>query len=329
MNDIEHPKLFISYSWDSKENNNHMSWVLKLATDLRRHGVDVYLDQWDARLGNDLAFFMEQGLTTSQLVLCICSENYVTKANLGKDGVGYEKRILSADLMSNINTDYIIPIIRNNQNKKLPIFLSGFKYADFSKDEDYLSSYTELLARIYNEDLNHKPELGNNPFSSKRMSCVISQKLKIQEVEFYNPILNGTVKFDYKRNSGKFIIGDGIYKFILKFSGCGYNSIHCYNDYILHIGYNPEFKEFPEPNDFQKFDYTSRCKSLLVGEILVLENRMHKFAAIKILSVKKNNVDIDHLVEFSYKIYNDIELVSLNGQQTDNIISDAGRRDED
>lgn len=40
-----------------------MNWVLKLATDLRKHGVDVFLDQWDARLGNDLAFFMEQGLT--------------------------------------------------------------------------------------------------------------------------------------------------------------------------------------------------------------------------------------------------------------------------
>ena len=143
-----------------------MNWVLKLATDLRKHGVDVFLDQWDARLGNDLAFFMEQGLTSSQLVLCICSENYVRKANLGKGGVGYEKRILSADLMSGTNIDYIIPIIRNNKNKTLPNFLSGIKYADFSVDENYLSIYTELLARIYNEDLKRKPDLGNNSFSS-------------------------------------------------------------------------------------------------------------------------------------------------------------------
>ena len=63
MNNIGHPKLFISYSWDCEENKNHMNWVLKLATDLRKHGVDVFLDQWDARFGNDLAFFMEQGLT--------------------------------------------------------------------------------------------------------------------------------------------------------------------------------------------------------------------------------------------------------------------------
>lgn len=313
MNSINHPKLFISYSWDCEENKNHKNWVLKLATDLRRHGVDVYLDQWDARLGNDLAFFMEQGLTTSQLVLCVCSENYVKKANLGKGGVGYEKRILSADLMSNTNVDYIIPIIRNNQNKTLPHFLSGIKYADFSKDEDYLSIYTELLARIYDEDLKHKPKLGNNPFSSTQTSHVISQLLHIQEVEFNNPAMSGIVKFDYKRNNGNFTIGDSLYKFTLSFSEGGDNSIYCYKDYILRIGYNPEFNSFPDSCDFYKFDFTSRYKRLLVGEILILENQMHKFAVIKIISIKTNNVDIDHLVEFSYKIYNDIELVNTNG----------------
>lgn len=35
----------------------------------------------------------------------------------------------------------------------------------------------------------------------------------------------------------------------------------------------------------------------------VLENSNNRFAAIKILKVKKNNVDIDHLLEFEYKIY--------------------------
>lgn len=313
MNDNEHPKLFISYSWDCEENKNHMNWVLKLATDLVKCGVDVYFDQWDARLGNNLPFFMEQGLTTSQLVLCVCSENYVKKANLGKGGVGYEKRILSADLMSNANVDYIIPIIRNNLNKTLPNFLVGVKYADFSNDENYLSAFTELLARIYNEDLKRKPRLGVNPFSSTQTSRVISQLLNIQKVEFSNPAMYGNVRFDYKRNSGKYTIGNGDYKFIIEFSECGSNSIYCYNDYILRIGYNPKFKSFPEPCDFQEFDYTSRCKSLLVGEVLVLENQMHKFAVIKILSVKNNNVDIDHLVEFSYKIYNDIELINSYG----------------
>lgn len=58
------PKVFISYSHDSEE---HKNWVLKLSCDLIKHGVDVILDQWDVRLGDDLPFFMEQGLTSSNL----------------------------------------------------------------------------------------------------------------------------------------------------------------------------------------------------------------------------------------------------------------------
>ena len=74
--DSETKKAFISYAWDSEEHNE---WVLKLASDLRRHGVDVILDQWDARLGNDLSFFMEQGLTASHFVLCVCNDKYIKK----------------------------------------------------------------------------------------------------------------------------------------------------------------------------------------------------------------------------------------------------------
>ena len=90
MNTI--PKLFISYSHDSVE---HKKWVLKLATDLRQHmGVDVTLDQWDLRAGSDLSLFMEQGLNDASLVLCVCSEQYVQKANAGTNGTGYEKMIM-------------------------------------------------------------------------------------------------------------------------------------------------------------------------------------------------------------------------------------------
>lgn len=87
----EHPKVFISYSHDSEE---HKNWILKLATHLRDHGVDVILDQWNVRLGDDLPFFMEQGLSSSHLVLCICSDKYIEKANANKGGAGYEKNFI-------------------------------------------------------------------------------------------------------------------------------------------------------------------------------------------------------------------------------------------
>ncbi|PYX41594.1 MAG: hypothetical protein DMG83_23505 [Acidobacteria bacterium] len=105
------PKVFVSYSHDS---DLHKDWVLKLATRLVANGVDVLLDQWDLTLGSDLPRFIESGLTTSDRVLAICTSQYVEKANAGLGGVGYEKMILTDQLMRNINSDRIIPAIRGN-----------------------------------------------------------------------------------------------------------------------------------------------------------------------------------------------------------------------
>lgn len=294
---------FISYAWD---NEDHKKWVLKLATDLRNHGVDAILDQWDARLGNDLPFFMEQGLTTSHFVICVCSDKYIEKANCGIGGAGYEKRILASELLDNNNKLFVIPIIKNNSQKnKLPTFLSGLRYVDFD-NRDYYNCYQELLERIYDEDIKKKPPLGCNPFVSTSISDQITTKLNIEKVEFQNPVFEGKASFDYKKNSGSYIIGEGDYVFNTHWSECGNNSIHCYRDYVYRLGYNPRYKEFPTPNEFINFDFSSRARSVSVGEIVILENNYHKFAALRILKVVRRNEDIDHLLEFEYKIYKEV-----------------------
>lgn len=192
--DSETKKAFISYAWD---NEKHKKWVLKLASDLRRHGVDVILDQWDARLGKDLSFFMEQGLTASRFILCVCSDKYIQKVNRGIGGAGYEKRILAAEMMNDSNKRFVIPIIKgNSQTTKLPIFLSGLKYVDFDNGS-YFNNYQELLERIYDEDVKKKPPLGCNPFVSTAISDQITTKLNIEKIEFYNPAFKGKIFFDY------------------------------------------------------------------------------------------------------------------------------------
>lgn len=298
----DNKKAFVSYAWDSEE---HKKWVLKLATNLRSHGIDVILDQWDARLGNDLPFFMEQGLTTSHFVICVCSDKYIEKANGGIGGAGYEKRILASELMDN-NKLFVIPIIKNNSQKnKLPTFLSGLRYVDFD-NRDYYNCYQELLERIYDEDIKKKPPLGCNPFVSTSISDQITTKLNIEKVEFQNPFFEGKASFDYKKNNGSYIIGEGDYEFNTQWSECGHNSIYCYRDHVYRLGYNPHYKEFPTPNEFINFDFSSRARSVNVGEIVILENNHHKFAALRILKVVRRNEDIDHLLEFEYRIYKEV-----------------------
>ena len=54
------PTVFISYSHDDE---SHKDWVLQLATRLRSNGLNVLLDRWNLKLGQDLASFMERGLS--------------------------------------------------------------------------------------------------------------------------------------------------------------------------------------------------------------------------------------------------------------------------
>ena len=84
---MEHPpKVFISYSQDNPE---HSDWVLNFATKLRCLGIDVTCDIWDLNIGDDLLFFMNNGLNNANMVICICSEKYVEKANNMVGGAGY------------------------------------------------------------------------------------------------------------------------------------------------------------------------------------------------------------------------------------------------
>jgi len=70
---------------------NTKNGFFDLATRLSSNGIEAVLDQWALKPGDDLSHFMEQNLSSADKVLMICSENYVSKANSGKGGVGYEK----------------------------------------------------------------------------------------------------------------------------------------------------------------------------------------------------------------------------------------------
>lgn len=155
------PRVFISYSHDSAE---HKSWVLDFATTIRNRGVDAVLDQWDLRPGYDLPHFMEVEIEKCDFVIIVCTEMYVTKANAGKGGVGYEKMIVTASLLNKIDSNIIIPVIRQSSSVKLPTFLKTKLYIDFSDDSETEYALDELLRVLLNAPLYEKPEIGKSPF---------------------------------------------------------------------------------------------------------------------------------------------------------------------
>lgn len=155
------PKVFVSYSHDSL---SHKKWVLDLATRLRNSGIDAIIDQWELMPGDDIPHFMETHLSTSDYVLMVCTNRYVEKANSGKGGVGYEKMIVTSELISNIDSKKVIPLIRQTGTHEVPTFLKSKLFIDFSLVEQFEFSLDELTRAIHHAPIFVKPEIGNSPY---------------------------------------------------------------------------------------------------------------------------------------------------------------------
>lgn len=154
------PKVFLSYSHDSAA---HKQWVAALAVKLRQNGVDAFLDQWDLFPGEDIPAFMEKQLSQCDYALLICTKRYVEKANAGVGGVGYEKMIVSSEMVQKMDVAKFIPIIRQAGTHEVPIFIKTKLFLDFSVDEEFEVVFDELLRTVFRSALQMKPPLGAPP----------------------------------------------------------------------------------------------------------------------------------------------------------------------
>ena len=155
------PKVFVSYSHDTQA---HKKWVLELSTRLRKVGVDAALDQWDLGPGDDIPLFMERNLSSADRVIMVCTEKYVEKANAGTGGVGYEKMIITADVMKKVDSNKVIPIVRQEGTHLVPVFLKSKLYLDFSREDQFEESFDDLTRSVHNAPLFVKPEISTSPF---------------------------------------------------------------------------------------------------------------------------------------------------------------------
>jgi len=162
---MENPKLFISYSWSS---DDHIDWVINLATELRDKGVDVTLDKWDLKEGHCANTFMEQMVNddTINKVIIICDKEYAQKANQKKGGVGIETQIISPEIYSKIQQNKFVAILSekdSNGNPYLPTYLRSRIHIDLSDDNIYHSNFQQLLRWIYDKPIHPKPPIGKKP----------------------------------------------------------------------------------------------------------------------------------------------------------------------
>jgi hypothetical protein len=295
------PKVFVSYSHDTEP---HKDWVLALATRLVANGVEVVLDQWDLTLGSDLPRFMETGLTAAQRVLAVCTEPYVTKANAGRGGVGYEKMILTSQLMQDISTDRIIPVIRNNALvPPVPTFLSSRVYIDFRDDLAYEARYAELLRDIHGQQIKPRPPLGPNPFVT--FPAATAPLISFGPERYVSSAMSGAVTFDYSNNNGRYVLGAGDMAFETAWSRCGNTSIHAYTDppSIRSVALALGAKEITDIVDASSYDTSSRVRTPHVGEIVVWQNTAGYYLATRVEKLQsRGHGSPSDVITFTYTI---------------------------
>jgi hypothetical protein len=162
MSDKHNPKIFISYSWS---NSNR---VIELAERLMADGIEIVVDKWDLKEGQDKYAFMEQSVNDSTInkVLIICDKAYTEKANQREGGVGDETVIISPEIYGKIKQEKFIPIIfekDSDGNPYCPTFIKSRIYIDLSTEDNYETNYETLLRNLHNKPLYRKPALGTAP----------------------------------------------------------------------------------------------------------------------------------------------------------------------
>ncbi|HEX8179478.1 MAG TPA: TIR domain-containing protein [Pyrinomonadaceae bacterium] len=159
------PKVFISYSWDSRK---HKDWVRILSERLVLGGLDVLLDQWHVKGGDSFTQFMEKSVANSDFVVVVLTPSYARKSNERKGGVGYEQQIVSGQIMAGIPRSKFIPIVRSGRYEDgpkcaIPTHFAGIAAIDFRRDKEFDEKLEELLRTIHSKPQFAPPAIGTPP----------------------------------------------------------------------------------------------------------------------------------------------------------------------
>jgi hypothetical protein len=135
-------ELFISYKW---EDDAHNDWVVQLATDLRKAGIDAVLDRWEVRLGDSFTDYMTSRIAQADVVLFIMTTKSVAaiESPKGEGGaVKFEIQMVNARRIAGERMR-LIPVYR--EGNRTAAHVRDHRYADFRDDNTYERSLKQLV----------------------------------------------------------------------------------------------------------------------------------------------------------------------------------------
>jgi len=124
--------LFISYS------SNDRDIVKRIAIDLRSNGFDVWLDEWEIKVGQSIVKSVGRGIDEADFVVLVLSSNSVKSGWVEVEwSSAYWDQIRDGEIR-------LLPILLDKC--KLPTLLKSIKYADFRGD--YKNGMRELISSL-------------------------------------------------------------------------------------------------------------------------------------------------------------------------------------
>jgi hypothetical protein len=129
--------IFISYSHEDKD------FVDRLAQQLVRNRVYVWLDRWELLVGDSITSRIEHAITNASALLVVLSKSSVESP--------WCKREINSGLLRELEERRVVVLPVLAEDCAIPLFLRDKMYADFrSSFDDGLRTILEATARISN-----------------------------------------------------------------------------------------------------------------------------------------------------------------------------------
>ena len=257
-------------------------FVENIAKHLRASGLRVFYDDFEKNSTwgeSQLAVFRKVYAEESDYVVLFISEDYCKKYWPVFEAQHSIMRILQGEL------GRVLPVRFDQSNLPgLPTDIAYLEIRDYPEPS--------LIAKEICE------KIGVHPLAGKASNAPTPQTKQP----------NGEVRFDYSSNNGRYIIGSGKALFETMWSKGDTRCIHLYNDPSSIDGIavaRRDVLSIAQVKDAKSLNYTSRCRTVYLGRIAVLENIHGFFAAIRVLEIKDERHDDKDEVRFQYVIQED------------------------
>lgn len=132
--------VFISYSHNDKK------FVDKLAAQLVRNKINVWLDRWELSVGDSIIDRIQDAIEGSSALIVILSNSSVQSE--------WCKKELSTGLLRELEEKKVVVLPLLLEDCKIPLFLRGKLYADFRRNfDDGLRTVLEASAKVTSNTL--------------------------------------------------------------------------------------------------------------------------------------------------------------------------------